>query len=80
MVTDAVTGLDPDIDGGWVVEQAGASLAPDGAVTAHLRATAPVKPPLGVTVTVEVVEPPAEMAAGGVALNENIGVDTGSMA
>jgi len=38
---------------------------------AHVSATVPVKPPVGVTVMVEVVEPPGAMAAAELELSEN---------
>ena len=59
MVSVAVTDPVPEIAAGWVAVQEGTLIAPDvlGA-TAHASATLPVKPPLGVIVTVEVVEPP----------------------
>ena len=54
----AVTGP-PEIGGGWVAVQVGASTAPDAVgPTTHVSATLPVNPPPGVTVTVEVAEAP----------------------
>jgi hypothetical protein len=59
MVSVDVTPAVPEMAAGWVTVQEGTLIAPDvlGA-TAHVSATLPVKPPLGVIVTVEVVEPP----------------------
>ena len=58
-VSVAVTAVVPVTAGGVVTEQVGASVAPVGVpVTAHVSATAPVKPPLGVTVIVEVAGVP----------------------
>jgi hypothetical protein len=56
MVSVAVTAAVPEMAAGMVAEQRGRSTAPDvlGA-TVHVSATLPVKPPLGVIVTVEVV-------------------------
>ena len=55
MVSFAVTAADPAKAAGAATEQVGASTEPDGlAVTAHVSATVPAKPPLGVTVMVEV--------------------------
>lgn len=72
MVSVDDTGAAPEIDAGWVAKQTGAWIAPDGVeVTAHVSATLPVKPPLGVIVIVEVVDPPWGMPAAGEALNEN---------
>jgi hypothetical protein len=71
-VSVAVTGVVPEIAAGVVGVQLGTSTAPDivGA-TAHVSTTLPVKPPLGVIVTVEVVELSCVTTAVGVALNEN---------
>ena len=44
-----------------VNEQVGTDIAPVGPVTAQVKATAPVKPPLGVTVTVLVPDVPGEL-------------------
>ena len=58
-VSVAVTAVAPVIAGGVVTRQVGTSVAPDGVlVTAQASATAPVKPPLGVTVIVEVAGVP----------------------
>ena len=55
MVSVAVTAAGPVIAGGTVTEHVGASAPPVGPpVTAQLRATLPVKPPLGLIVMVEV--------------------------
>src|ERR1700733_1349650 len=54
-VSVAVTAAVPEIAAGAVTEQVGISTAPAGLpVTAQVRATVPVKPPLGVIVTVDV--------------------------
>ena len=59
-VSVAVTAALPVIAGGAETVQVGAPAAVAGeVVTAQLRATAPVKPPLGVTVMAEVAEAPA---------------------
>ena len=81
MVRVDFTGPVPEIAAGWATEQVGASMAPAGLdVTAHASATLPVKPPLGVTVKVEVVEAPLAMSAAGGALNVNVpGLTIGSM-
>lgn len=59
-VSVAVTAVVPVIAAGWVTEQTGGSTEPAGPVTVHERATLPVKPPLGVTVIVEVPVAPGE--------------------
>jgi hypothetical protein len=60
MVSVAVTAV-PAMAAGAVTEQVGASTEPDGlAVTAHVSATMPVKPPLGVMVMVEVPLAPGD--------------------
>jgi hypothetical protein len=71
-VSVAVTAAVPEMAAGVVVVQVGTSTAPDvvGA-TVHVSATLPVKPPLGVIVTIEVVELSWVTTAAGVALNEN---------
>jgi hypothetical protein len=54
-VSVAVTGAPPVIAGGAVTEHVGVSAAPMGPPeAAQLRATLPVKPPVGVIVTVDV--------------------------
>ena len=59
MVAVAVTAPDPVIAVGWLTVQVGASVVPEVVEeTAHASATLPVKPLLGVTVTVEVVDAP----------------------
>jgi hypothetical protein len=60
MVSIAVTAAVPVIAAGWVTEQTGGSTEPAGPVTVHERATLPIKPPLGVTVIVEVPVAPGE--------------------
>ena len=59
-VSVAVTAAVPFIAAGWVTEQTGGSTEPAGPVTVHERTTLPVKPPLGVTVIVEVPIAPGE--------------------
>ena len=63
IVSVAVTAAGPVIAGGAVTEHVGASAPPVGPpVTAQLKATLPVKPPLGLIITVEVLfGPGAEM-------------------
>jgi hypothetical protein len=65
------TGVDP------LAEHVGASAAPDGPVTAQLRATLPVNPPLGVIVIAEVAFPPADGMLMFEPLSANIGVAGG---
>ena len=60
-VSVAVAGVVPEIAAGAVTEQAGISAAPTGLpVTAQVRATVPVKPPVGVIVTVDVPVVPGD--------------------
>ena len=74
-VSVAVTACVPEIAGGCVAEQVGASTAPDGLeVVAQVSDTLPVNPPVGVIVTVEVPLPPGEPMFTGVAANANDGV------
>ena len=63
MVSEAVTGVVPEMAEGWLMEQVGISIAAAGlSVSAQVRATVPVNPPLGVTVIVDVaVAPDAEI-------------------
>jgi hypothetical protein len=76
MVSIAVTAAVPEMAAGVVVVQAGTSTAPEVlAATAHVSATLPVKPPLGVMVTVEVVDSPGSMGVVEVSLNENVAPD-----
>ena len=71
-----MTAVVPAMAAGAVAVQVGTSTAPDEVeATAHVSATVPVKPPLGVMVTVEVVEFPGSMEAAGVALKENAAPD-----
>jgi hypothetical protein len=59
MVRVDVTAAVPEMAGGALTEQVGISVVPEvPAVTAQVRTTVPVKPPLGVIVRVEVVELP----------------------
>jgi len=71
MVIVDVTAAVPEMVGGALAEHVGIFAAPATPLTAHVSATEPVKPPLGVIVRVEVVEPPWATAAAVVALNEN---------
>ena len=71
-VSTDVTAADPVIEAGWLTEQVGASTPPAGpAPIAHATATPPVNPPLGVMVSVDVVEAPGAIADAGEAVNEN---------
>jgi hypothetical protein len=45
---------------GWLMEHVGGLTVPAGPATAQLRTTAPVNPPLGVMVMIEVAFPPAD--------------------
>ena len=72
MVSVDVTAPVPEITAGMLAEQVGASIAPGTpATTAQVSATVPVKPPLGVIVSVEVAELPWTTAVVGVAVIEN---------
>ena len=74
MVSVAVTAAVPAMAGGAVAEQVGTSIAPDGLeVTAQVRATLPVNPPLGVTVMVEVPLAPGDATLIGVPLSVKAG-------
>ena len=76
IVSFAVTESVPEIAMGWVAEQVGGSIAPDGPlVIAHVSATVPVKPLAGATVTVEVALPPGEGTLTGVPLIAKLGVE-----
>jgi hypothetical protein len=59
-VSVALTACVPAIACGWLMEHVGGLTAPTGPVTAQLRATLPVNPPLGVIVITEVAFPPAD--------------------
>jgi hypothetical protein len=70
MVRVAVTAAAPTIAGGVVTEHAGASTAPMGLLAkAQLRATLPVKPPLGLMVMVDVALGPGDAMVMSVPLN-----------
>jgi hypothetical protein len=70
-VNVAVTGCVPEIVTGCVTEQVGTLAAPEGLdVIAHDNATPPVKPPLGVTVTVDVPLIPGDVMLTAVPLSE----------
>jgi hypothetical protein len=72
-VSVEVTAPVPEIAAGCVTEQVGESVAPDGPeAIAHVSATVPVKPPLGVTVMVELVDAPCATDAVALALNANV--------
>jgi hypothetical protein len=61
MVRAAVTAVVPVIAGGTVTEHVGASAPPTGPpVTAQVRDTLPVKPPLGLIVMVDVALGPGD--------------------
>jgi hypothetical protein len=63
----------PEIAAGCVTEQPGAPVVPAGLeVTAQVRVTVPVKPPLGATVMAEVAVLPCGIVGGGIALSENV--------
>jgi hypothetical protein len=75
-----VTAPVPEIATGWATEHVGESAALDGpAEIAQVSATLPVNPPLGVTVMVELVDPPCAMGAVAVELNENVPEDAAWM-
>lgn len=60
-VSVAVTAALPTIAGGAATEHVGVSVAPGvPPVTAHLRATLPAKPPLGVIVMADVALAPGD--------------------
>lgn len=72
-----VTAELPETDVDWLTEHVGTSAAPDGPVTAQLRATLPINPPLGVIVIAEVAFPPADGMLMLEPLSANIGVAAG---
>lgn len=77
-VSVAVTAVVPAIAGGAVTEQVGASVAPVGlVVTAQASATAPVKPPLGVTVIVDVAGVPGVTFVMATLLSAKLGTGAG---
>ena len=66
----AVTAVAPVITGGDATEHVGASASPAGPpVTAQLKATLPVKPPLGVIVMVDVAFVPGDAMVTAVLLS-----------
>ena len=85
-VSVAVTGAVPEIAAGAGTEQDGISTAPAGLpVTAQVRATLPVNPPVGVIVTVDVplfpgdeipMELPARVKLGGTTAITEKGMET----
>jgi hypothetical protein len=79
IVSVAVAGADPAIDADGSIVHEGAFFAPEGlAVTAQASDTAPVKPPLGVMVMVEVDEPPALIVVSGLLLMAKDGFGAGA--
>jgi len=78
-VSVAVTAAVPVIAAGWVTEQTGGSTEPAGPVTAHERATLPVKPPLGVTVIVEFPVAPGEAMVTVVLVSVKFGATGGAV-
>ena len=69
-VSVAVTDAVPVVAGGAVTEHVGASVAPMGPPeTAQLRATLPVKPPVGVIVIVDVPLGPGDVMVTAVLLS-----------
>ena len=67
-----VTAPAPETTAGWAAVHVGGSIAPVGLeVRAQVSVTVPVKPPLGVTVMVDVALAPAEAIVAGVPLNVN---------
>lgn len=80
IVSGEVTAPVPEIDAGCCTEQVGELVAPDGpAEIAHVSATIPVNPPLGVMVTVELADPPCANGAGALAARAKLATDTGWM-
>ena len=81
IVSVAVTAADPVIAGGAVTEHVGASAPPVGPpVTAQLKATLPVKPPLGLIVMVDVTLGPGDAAVIPVLLSVKPGGAAGTLA
>jgi hypothetical protein len=74
MASVAATGPVPEMVAGCVTVQVGGSSVPTASVTAQVSATPPVKPPLGVTVIIEVPPVPGETMLIGVPLTTNVGV------
>ena len=80
MVSVAEAGCVPAIDADWSIVHDGGFCAPEGLeVTAHASDTAPVKPPLGVMVMVDVEVLPALMVVRGLPLMANEGVGAGAV-
>jgi hypothetical protein len=82
MVSVAVTGAVPEIDAAGDTEQVGISTVPAGLpVTAQVRATVPMKPPLGVMVIAEVPVAPGDAMLTEVLLSVKLGAgpDTGEV-
>jgi hypothetical protein len=78
-VSVAVTAAVPVIAAGWVTEQTGGSTEPAEPVTVHERVTLPVKPPLGVTVIVEVPVAPGEAMVTVVLVRVRFGATGGAV-
>lgn len=74
-----LTAAAPEIAEGWLTEQDGASTDPEGlSVIAHVSATAPVNPPVGVIVMVEVPLAPEAAMLMGAALIVKVVPSTGT--
>jgi hypothetical protein len=79
MVSVAITAVAPVIAGGAVTEHVGTSTAPMGLpVTAQLRATLPVNPPLGLIVMVDVAFGPGDAMVTAVPLSVKPGGGAGT--
>ncbi len=75
MVSMEVTGCVPEIAAGWLTMQVGALVAPAGPFeTAHVSATLPVNPPLGVMVRFDVAEAPGANGLIALPLSANEGI------
>ena len=80
MVSVAITAVTPVIVGGAVTEHVGVSTAPMGLpVTAQLRATLPVNPPLGLIVMVDVAFVPGDAMVTAVPLSLKPGRGAGTL-
>ena len=80
-VSVAVTVAPPVVAGGAVTEHVGASAAPVGPPeTAQLRATLPVKPPVGVIVMIDVSLGPGDAMVTAVLLSVKPGRAAGTLA
>jgi hypothetical protein len=75
MVSVEATALVPEIAAGWLTVQVGEAVAPAGPFeTAHVNATLPVNPPLGVMVRFDVADPPGAKALMALPLIANEGI------